>query len=197
MLPNAVLIVVVQIPMMLHLVLLGKEKVAALGVALDAALLEAGVDALCDVGRNVLAEALNVLAVKRSDAAQSGADHSRVEAEEGLGNLLNAGVRIIEASYKDGLVAVRVELLVNGALREDGHLVERESVGDRGEAVLDHKVGDKATLDDNVELGGPVVDVSRIHAARSEEAHSHSAAVSDKSRESASSSGDCEATVAL
>lgn len=177
--------------------LVGKEEVIALGIALNAALLEAAVNALGDVLGDVLAERLEVLAVERGDAAEGRANHSGVEVEEGLSDLLDTRVHVVKSSDENGILAVRIELLVDSALREDGHLVERESVGDRLKPVLDDEVGNEAALDDDVELGGAIVDVGSVHAARTEEAEGHGSAVSDERGESASVGNDGEAAEAV
>ncbi|GJC91475.1 pantothenate transporter liz1 [Colletotrichum higginsianum] len=161
----------------------GRTVLVALGVPLDAALVQAGVDAEGDVGRDVLAEALEVGAVDGLHAAEGGGDDVRAEVEEGLGDLLDAWVDVVEAGDEDGVLAVRVELLVDGALGEDGHLEGVHGVGDGVEAVLDDEVGDEAALDDDVELGGAVVDVGRVHAAGAEEGERHGGAVADEGRE--------------
>jgi hypothetical protein len=177
--------------------LVGEEEVVPLAVALDAALLEAAVDALGDILGDVLAEALNVLAVERGDTAKGRANHGRVEVEESLSDLLNAGVDIVKAGDEDGIFAVRVEFSMNSPLREDGHLVKRESVGDWRKTVLDDEVSDEAALDDDVELGGAIVDMRSIHAARAEEAEGHGSAVSDERGECASVCSDSEAAEAV
>lgn len=168
----------------------------ALRVALDAALVQAGVDAKSNVGRDVLTEALKVSTVNGLHAAKSSRDDIRAEVEEGLGNLLDARVDVVEAGDEDGILAVGVELLVDRALGKDGHLVRLHGVGDGAEAVLDDKISDEAALHDHIELGGAVVDVGRVHAAGAEEAEGHGGAVADEGREGLRRGGGGEATLA-
>lgn len=177
---------------------LGKNLLeGALGVPLDTALVQASVNAESNVGRNHLAEALNVLSVDGLDSTKSSLNNVPVQAEEVLSNLVHTGVDIVEASDEDGILAVGVELLVDGSLREDGHLPGIHGVLDGSGTVLNNKVGHETSLDDDVKLGGSVVDVSSVHAARTEESDSHGSAVADESRHGESSSRGGTATLSL
>ena len=145
-----------------HLV---QEEVVALSVALDTAALQAGIDAESNISRDVLAEAFNVLAVQAGDAAEGRADNSWVETEEGLSDLLDAGILVVEPGDEDSILTVWVELLVDSALREDGHLVERERVGDWRDPVLNDELSHKPATHNDVELGCPIMNVCCIHTA--------------------------------
>lgn len=169
----------------------------SLGVPLDTALVQASINAESNVGRNHVAEALNVLSVNGLDSTKSSRNNVPVQAEEVLGNLVHTGVDIVEAGDEDSILAVGVELLVNGSLGEDGHLPGIHGVLNGSGTVLNDKVGHEAALDDDVELGGSVVDVSSVHATRTEESDSHGSTVADESRHGESSSRGGTATLSL
>ena len=105
------------------------------------AFLQTLLHALGHVGRDQAPDLIHVLPGKRI-LPQSRLDNVIIEPEERLRRLLHAGIFAREAGDEDRVVAVWVELGVDGALREDGHLVRVESVGYAVGAVLEGEFGD-------------------------------------------------------
>jgi hypothetical protein len=131
------------------------------------ALGQADINVLSQVGRDHLAELVNVLAVDLLGKAKGSVDDTSVESEEALSNLVGAGVLGVQASYEDGLVAVVVELEVDASLGEDCALVLLQGAGDLGvlggcdETVLqDVSEGEGCALDKREKFCGPWVDVT-------------------------------------
>ena len=150
---------------------------------LDAAGLQALLDAVGHVGGDGGAEGVDILAVEEGVAAQGRGGDVGVEPEEGLGGLLHAGVLVAEGGHEDGRVAAGVELGVHGALGEDDGLELGGVVRDRGEAVLRDELGVERALDHDVELGGARVHVRGVEAAGADEADGHADAVADQGGE--------------
>ena len=107
----------------------------------DVALLQALLHAFGHVGRDEAPELLQVLPSEIL-LPKSRLDNVVVEPEESLRRLLHTGVFTRETGDKDRIIAARVELGVDGALRENGHLVLVESVGDAVGAVLECELCD-------------------------------------------------------
>ena len=84
------------------------------------ALCQADIDILSQVGRDMLAELLNVRAVDRLGEAERSVDNTGIKSEEVLGNLAGAWVLRIQRSHESGLLAIVVELEMDGSLGKDG-----------------------------------------------------------------------------
>ena len=97
-----------------------------------------------------------------------------------MGRLLGARVGAGEGGDEGGILAGRVELGVQGALREDGHLVLLEPVGNDAGVVLGHHLRVDGAVDDEVELGAARVRVWRVEAAGAEEAHRDGGVLADE-----------------
>lgn len=179
-----------------HYRLLHKLRKIPLSVPLDATLVQASINAERHILGNQLPEALDVLAVQGLDAAESGLHDVAAETEEVLGDLGDAGVGVVETGDEDGVFAVGVEFLVDGTLGEDGHLVLRDGVLNRTDAVLHDEVGDQSALDYDVQLGSSVMNVGSVHATRTQEANSHASAITDQSGKGTGVGGDGEAAIA-
>lgn len=146
---------------------------------LDVAPLQARVNTLSKVGGDALAELSNVGAIDLLRESKRSVDDIWVEAEEVLGDLGSTRVLGVQSSNKDGGLAVRVvvELVVDGALREDSahELVERTSnfgiLASSNESVLEDIAELHATaLHDCEEFGCARVNVRSVHAAGLKEA---------------------------
>jgi hypothetical protein len=131
------------------------------------ALSQADINVLRQVGRNHLAELLNVLAVDLLGESKSSVDDTSVESEETLRNLVGTRVLGVETSDEYRLFAVVVELEVDAALGKDGALVFLESASDFGvrgggdKAVFeDVAEGEIGAFDEGEEFGGAGVDVT-------------------------------------
>lgn len=142
---------------------------------IDIALAQTSLDAERDVLGDRVAEAGHVLALEREPVAHGGAHDGGVQAEEGLGRGLDAGVLVGERGHERRVAAVRVEFGVQGALREEGHLQRDEGVGDGTGAAFQHELRRHATVDEDVELGAARVRVRRVEAARAKESNRHGA----------------------
>ena len=105
------------------------------------ALLQALFHAFGHVGRDEAPDLIQVLPSKII-LPKSRLDNVVVEPEECLRRLLHTRVFARETSDKDRIIAARVELRVDGALRENGHLVRVESVGDAVGAILEGELCD-------------------------------------------------------
>ena len=136
------------------------------------ALFQALLHAFGHVGRNKAPDLIHVLASK-SILPERRLDNIVIEPKESLRRLLHTGVFARETSDKDGIVAAGVELGVDGALRENGHLVRVESVRDGVGAVLERELGDQAAFDRDVDLGAAGMGVRGVEAAGTEEADGH------------------------
>lgn len=143
------------------------------------ALGEALVHILSQVGRNLLAELLNVGSVDGLGKAKRGLDNFGIESEEVLGNLAGTGILGVQGSDESSIFAVVVELEVDGALRENGAFELVEVAGDfrvvagLDEAVLKHIAElEVVAFDQSEELGGAGVYVRSVDAARPEETNS-------------------------
>ena len=144
--------------------------------ALVPALRQADIHALRNVGRNIAAELLNVLAINRLGEAQRRVHNVRVQAEEVLGDLGGSGVLAVERSNEDRGLALVVDLIVDAALREDGALELGEGAGDLGvlargdEAVLEDVAEVYLALHDGKELRGARVNMGCVDSAGIKEA---------------------------
>ena len=146
------------------------------------ALFQALFHALGHVGRDEAPDLIDVLPSK-SILPQSRLDDVVVEPEECLRRLLHTGVFTRETGDKDRIIAARVELGVDGALRENGHLVRVESVGDAVGAILEGEFCDEAAFDGDVDLGAAGMSVRGVETAGTEESHCHADTGADERRE--------------
>jgi hypothetical protein len=162
----------------------------SLCVPLETALVKTSINAKSNVGWDMLPERLNILAINGLHATQGSSEDISIEGEEVLGDLIDTRVYIIESSDKHSILAIRVELLMDGALGENRHLECVHGVGDWLGAILDDKVGDEAALDDNVKLCCSVVDVGGVHSTWTKESNCHGSTVADKSGHGQGGSGD-------
>jgi hypothetical protein len=99
-------------------------------------------------------ERVDILAIKGKIIRKHRLQQVVIQIEQALRALLHTGILGREARHEDGVLAVGVELGVDGALREDGHLVLGEFVADHGEAVLGDVLGAQGSLDDDVDFCG-------------------------------------------
>lgn len=172
---------------------LPSRKQRHLAAQLNAASLEALLNSKGDRSRNSALELRDLGAVDR--LAEGGLHHIRAHGEQLVGDLPGAKVLAVERSDERGGRAVGVELRVDGALVEGGHLELRHGVGDdaaaRGgadfgvveDAVLGEHLNDQAARGDDLQLGGARVHVRSVEAAGPEEANCHAGAGADESRE--------------
>ena len=105
------------------------------------ALFQALLHALGHVGRDKTPDLIDVLP-SEIILPKSRLDNVVVEPEKCLRRLLHTRVFTRETSDKDRIIAAGVELGVDGALRENGHLVRVESVGDAVGAILEGELCD-------------------------------------------------------
>jgi hypothetical protein len=91
---------------------------------------QANIDILGEVGRNHLAELFDVLAVDLFREAESSIDDTGIKSVEALSDRVGTCVIGVQSSYEDSLLAVVVELVVNGAHGKDGALEFVQSAGD-------------------------------------------------------------------
>lgn len=68
---------------------------------------------MCQIGRNLFAELVDVLAIDALRETKSNIDDITVESEEVLGDLTGARVFGVESSDKGGGLAVVVELVMD------------------------------------------------------------------------------------
>ena len=148
----------------------------------NVALLQALLDPFGDIGRDEAPDFIHVLSGKGILSKRRLHDIV-VEPEERLRGLLHAGILTREPSDEERVVAARVEFGVDGALREDGHLVRVELVGDAVGTVLEREFGYEAAFDDDVDLGTARVGVRGVEAAGTDEAEGHADAGADEGRE--------------
>lgn len=134
----------------------------------DLALLQALLDAERDASGDALADGLDVFA--GDGLAESGGEDVIREGKAVVGDLASAEVLAVEAGDEDHVLAVRVELGVDGALVERRHLELLDGVGDDAalavsvdDPVLGHHLGHQAALDDELELGAAGVHVEGVH----------------------------------
>jgi hypothetical protein len=100
--------------------------------------------------------------------------HILPQTKKFLSNLSNTGILIREGSNEYRIRAIGVKLGVNGALREEGHLVFVDVFVSHGSSTtFENDLGSETTLDDEVEFCGPRVDVRCVEAARAEETKDH------------------------
>lgn len=101
---------------------------------LDVALLETLLDTVCDRRRDRSLEIINISTV---DCLSEGScDHVRAELERLVEDLSGTEILGVEGSDEDSVLAVRVELRVDGALVEGGHLEGVDGVLDDTAAAL-------------------------------------------------------------
>ena len=154
------------------------------------ATLEAVLHILSQVGGNVLAELLNVLAIDLLGKAKSSIDDVGVESKEALSDLVGTRVLGVESSNKGSLLAVVIELEMDRSLWEYSSLELVQSAGNLG--VLSSS--DKPVLKDITELevgafykceklGSPWVNMRSVDATGLHEAKSSADAKSSKDGE--------------
>ena len=143
------------------------------------ALLQALLNPLGYISRNEAPNLIHVLSSK-GILPQRGLDNIIVEPEERLRRLLHAWILTREPSHEERVIAPRVELRVDSALRENGHLVRVEFVGDAVGAVLQGEFGDEAAFDDDVDLGAAGMSVRGVETAGSDEAERHAYSGADE-----------------
>lgn len=93
--------------------------------------------------------------------------------------MLHARVLDGETRDEDGWVAIWVELGVQCAEREDGHLHGFGGVGHGSCAVLKHELRHQAAFDDDVQLCAAGVGVRGVESAGAQEADGHGRVVAD------------------
>jgi hypothetical protein len=142
----------------------------------DATLLQARLNPHRHIRRNDRLKSIQIHAIYHAIAPHRRLNNIILESEKCLYRLLHARVLIRERRHEDCRCAVGVELCVQGALWEDGHLELVHGVIHVLGAVLGCHAGHEAALDDDVELSGAGVDVGRVEAAGAEEAEGHRAA---------------------
>lgn len=143
------------------------------------ALGETAIDILRKVGRNHLAELLNVLPINSLGEPQSRVNNPSIESKEVLRNLAGSRILAVQARNKRSLLTVVVELEVDRSLREHGALELAECASNLGVLAGLHKPVFKNITELQVgafheceELSGTGVDMGRVDAAWLEEAES-------------------------
>ena len=141
--------------------------------------LQAHIDILRQVGRDILPELLDVLPVNSAGESKRSIKNLLVQREEVLRNLTSAGILAVQRSHKHGVVTVIIELEVDAALREYSALELVQSAcdlrvlasGDKAvfKDVAEFEVG---ALDEGEELGGAGMHVGSVDAAGLEEGES-------------------------
>ena len=106
-----------------------------------------------------------------------------IEPKECLGGLLYTGIFTRETCHKQRILTAWIELSVDGALRENSHLIRVEFVGDAVGAVLEGELCDKAAFDNDIDFGAARVGVWGVETARAEEAECHGDSGANKGRE--------------
>ncbi|KAI6752534.1 hypothetical protein HG530_013903 [Fusarium avenaceum] len=154
---------------------------ASLSVPLDTTLLQARVNTQGNILRDHISERLDVLSVDGFNTTESSRHNIGSQAKEALCDLVYTRVIRAKRSNEDSIGTVRVELLVNGSLRENCHLEGIHGVLDGTDAILENKVCNKTPLHDDVQLRGSVMNMCSIHAAGTEECNSHGAFIANKS----------------
>jgi len=140
------------------------------------ALRKAVINVLSDIGRNSLAELLDVLAINGLREAERSIEDASIEVEEVLSNLAGTGVLVVQSRDESSRLALRVELVVDAAHGKDGafelaQAARNLSVLTRGyESVLEDISEIDSAFDDGKELGGAGVDMRGVDAASVEEA---------------------------
>lgn len=89
-----------------------------------------------DILGHATAKQLNIAALEGKVVGEGRGEDIVVEVEQALGALLDARVLGGEARHEGRVRAVWIELGVDGALGEDGHLVLGELVADYAQPVL-------------------------------------------------------------
>jgi len=144
---------------------------------------------LSDGSRDSLLESVNISAI--DSLAESSRDHIGAEGEELVSDLSSSEVLGVERGNEDGVVAVRVELGVDGSLVERCHLELVDGVlddssarlcvaGSVEDAVLWDHLDLKGTLSDDLEFGGTRMNVRSVEAASFEEANCHARSSANK-----------------
>ena len=151
---------------------------------------QALVDAKGDAPGDCSANGIDILAANL--AAEHGGNEIAVVGEELVGDLAGAKVLIGERSDEDGVLALGVELGVDAALVEGGHVPGAEVCADDAptplgveHAVLGRHLGDEAAADDNLQLGAAGVHVERVDAARPDRPDRHARVGAHERREGA------------
>ena len=145
-------------------------------VGVNVAFLQARINAERNVGRDLLAESIDILSIKRLRETEGSINNICIQAEKVLGNLAGTRIVRVERSDEGGGLAVGVNLVVDGTHWEDGALELGEFSGDFGvlagfyEAVFQDVAEFDGALDDGEEFGGARVHVWGVHAAGVEEA---------------------------
>jgi len=104
----------------------------------------ADIHVLSKVGRDSLPELLNVLSIDGVGETKGGVNDVGIQSEEALRNLVGTGVFGVQSSDEGSLLAVVVELEMDGALRKDSAFELVEGTGDflvlssLDEAVFEH-----------------------------------------------------------
>lgn len=83
------------------------------------------------------------------------------------------------------------------ALREDGHLVLLELVGDNSTVVFGHHLRVDGTFDDEIELCATRMCVWCVEAAGAEESHRHGGILANEGRETRLAAADHESVYRL
>lgn len=135
----------------------------------NVASLETLLDTLRERNRDARPHLVDIGTGDRGLETKSGIHDIAVQTEETLRDAVGSGVLVVERGDEGGVVAGRVELVVDSALWEDGSLEFVERADDfLCEAVFeDHACGEGA-VDDGQELVAARVDVGRVHAAGGE-----------------------------
>ncbi len=134
------------------------------------------------VGRDEAPDLIHVLS-RKSILPQRRLHDIIVEPKERLRRLLHTRILAREPGHEERVLASRVELGVNSALREHSHLIRVQSVRDAASAVLEGEFRDQGPLDDDVDLGAPGMRVRGVEAAGADEAEGHADAGADEGGE--------------
>ena len=135
--------------------------------------MRASLHSLDEIRGQSIPELINIAAIDFPGAAKRDVNNVFVQEEEVLRNARSAWVIGVQASDESGWMASRVELIVDGALREDGAFegVEHDlhlgclgtGIGVWQEGVLKHHTGLDLALDDGEPFGSARVDVRGVH----------------------------------
>lgn len=119
----------------------------------------------------------------KSILSKCGLHNIIIEPKECLRGLLDTRIFTRESCHKQCILTARIELSVDGTLRENSHLIRAEFVGDTMCAVLEGELCDKAAFDDDIDFGAARVGVGGIETARADEAKCHGDSGANEGRE--------------
>ena len=154
-----------------------------LGGRLEVALLQTALHAQGHVCGNQVAKFLDIFPFKGEIVPYRRPDDILLQPEKGLRFLLDARVLAGETGDESGGSAVRIELGVQRAEREYGHLHGLEGVWHRAGSVLQYELWHQAALDDQVELRTSRVRMGRIKSTGAYKANRCGGVGADQGRE--------------